>query len=104
MPPELQPHLDALLDALLVELDKPQVQIAAGAALLAFALAWCRIFAKAGFHAALGLLMLVPGLNLPVFLVLAFGAWPHQRELRALRRVQAASRDADRALARRPAA
>ena len=47
--------------------------------------AFCRIFSKAGFSWALGLLMLVPIANIIMFLFLAFAEWPIQRELRSYR-------------------
>jgi hypothetical protein len=75
----------------------------AGGAFLVFMLAWCRIFARAGFHASLGLLMAVPGVNLVMLLVLGFASWPRERELKALRRVQRASRNVDDAAIRRAA-
>jgi len=46
---------------------------------------WWKIFSKAGYSGALGLLMLVPIANLVMLLVLAFGQWPIQRELEHLR-------------------
>jgi len=46
---------------------------------------WWSIFSKAGYSGALGLLMLIPIANLIVLLILAFGEWPIQRELRELR-------------------
>ena len=45
----------------------------------------CKIFAKAGYCWALGFLMVVPVANLIMPFVLAFGAWPVQRELRFLK-------------------
>jgi hypothetical protein len=45
----------------------------------------CRIFAKAGYCWALGLLMLVPVADIIMAFVLAFGDWPVQRELRLLK-------------------
>lgn len=56
--------------------------------LLFFALTiviWCKIFAKAGYSWALGLLMLVPIANLVMMLVLAFSDWPIHKELRLLK-------------------
>ena len=59
--------------------------------LLAFAvnilyvIAFCKIFQKAGFNWALGLLMLVPIANLIMPFVLGFGDWPIEKELRALK-------------------
>ena len=46
---------------------------------------WCKIFSKAGYCWALGLLMLVPIANLVMMLVLAFSDWPVLRELRLLK-------------------
>ncbi|MBC7256653.1 MAG: hypothetical protein H5T66_11185 [Chloroflexi bacterium] len=46
---------------------------------------WWRIFAKAGYSGALGLLMFVPIANVIVLLVLAFGRWPIEEELERLR-------------------
>jgi uncharacterized membrane protein YhaH (DUF805 family) len=46
-----------------------------------------RIFAKAGFNGALSLLNLVPGVGqLICMVILAFGRWPIEDELAALRR------------------
>jgi hypothetical protein len=55
---------------------------------LLFALIHCKIFSKAGYPWALGLLMLVPIANLVMLLVLAFGDWPIHREMRLLRQQQ----------------
>ena len=52
------------------------------------ALIWCKLFSKAGFHWALGLLLLVPIANIVVPFFLAFGDWPIQKELRQLRQQQ----------------
>jgi len=48
-------------------------------------LIWWKIFSKAGYSGALGLLMLVPIANLVMVLVLAFGRWPIHEELNHLR-------------------
>jgi len=40
-----------------------------------------RIFAKAGYSGALGLLMFVPIANIIMLCILAFGEWPIYREL-----------------------
>jgi uncharacterized membrane protein len=55
--------------------------------ILTIAIIWiyCRIFAKAGYCWALGLLMLVPIVNIIMLCVLAMGDWPVLRELRQLR-------------------
>ena len=49
------------------------------------ALICCKIFAKAGYCWALGLLMFVPIANIIMAFVLAFGEWPIQRQLRQLK-------------------
>jgi len=46
---------------------------------------WWRIFSKAGYNGVLSLLMLVPIANLVMLLILAFGEWPIQAELKQLR-------------------
>lgn len=51
---------------------------------------YCRIFGKAGYPWALGLLMFVPIANIVMILILAFGDWPILKELRALKRVNQA--------------
>ena len=48
-------------------------------------LIYCKIFSKAGYCWALGLLMLIPIANIIMPFVLAFGDWPIQRELRLLK-------------------
>ncbi len=48
-------------------------------------LVYCRIFAKAGFHWAFGLLVLVPVFSFFVPIYLAFADWPVQQECRRLR-------------------
>jgi hypothetical protein len=69
--------------------------LAVAGTVLVFALATCRIFLRTGKHPALGLLMFVPVVNMVVFLMLAFGPWPMERELRGLRKVQKAARKVD---------
>ena len=43
-----------------------------------FLVVWpfCKIFSKAGYHWALGLLMIVPIANIIMPFILAFGDWP----------------------------
>ena len=48
-------------------------------------LIFCKIFSRAGYSWALGLLMLVPIANIIMLCVLAFAEWPIQRELRSYR-------------------
>ena len=50
-----------------------------------YILAFCKIFSKAGYCWAFGLLTLVPFGALIMLLVLAFADWPIRRELRALK-------------------
>jgi len=50
------------------------------------AVLFCRIFSKAGYHWALGLLMLVPIACIVMLFVLAFGKWPIYKELQQFRR------------------
>jgi len=52
------------------------------------ALIFCKIFSKAGYCWALGLLMLVPIANIIMPFVLAFGDWPVQKEMRLLKQQQ----------------
>ncbi|KKL84533.1 hypothetical protein LCGC14_1963780 [marine sediment metagenome] len=49
---------------------------------------WCKLFSKAGYHWALGLLILVPIANIVVPFYLAFADWPVLKELRKLRQQQ----------------
>jgi uncharacterized membrane protein len=51
-------------------------------------LVFCKIFSKAGYSWALGLLMLVPIANIIIFFFLAFADWPIRRELRRLQQRQ----------------
>jgi hypothetical protein len=52
------------------------------------ALIFCKIFSKAGFSWALGLLILVPIANIIIAFYLAFADWPVQKEVRQLRQQQ----------------
>ena len=49
---------------------------------------FCKIFSKAGYSWALGLLILVPLGNVIVPIYLAFADWPALRELRGLKALQ----------------
>ncbi len=48
-------------------------------------LIFCKIFSKAGYSWALGLLILVPIANIIMAFYLAFADWPVQKELRKLK-------------------
>lgn len=62
------------------------VSIAIGLAVFILSIiVWWRIFAKAGYSGAMGLLMFVPIANIIVLLILAFGRWPIEEELDRLR-------------------
>ena len=50
--------------------------------------AYCRIFSKAGYCWALGLLMFVPIANIIMPFILAFGEWPIEKELKLLKQQQ----------------
>ena len=50
-----------------------------------------RIFSKAGYSGAMGLLMFVPIANIVVLCILAFGEWPIYKELNYLRQQAARS-------------
>src|SRR5437660_127104 len=55
-------------------------------ALVVFAvIIYWKIFSKAGYSGAMGLLMFVPIANIIVLCILAFGEWPIYRELKYLR-------------------
>ena len=56
------------------------------------AIAFWKIFSKAGYPGALGLLLLVPLVNLGMFFFLAFSRWPVLKELEALRGKSSQSR------------
>jgi hypothetical protein len=62
------------------------------ATLIVLAIVFYKLFTKAGFNGALGLLMLVPVVNLGVALYLAFAEWPVLAELGRVK-LQAASAD-----------
>ncbi len=50
----------------------------------------CKLFSKAGYSWAMGLLVLVPIANIIIFFYLAFADWPIQKELRELKALQGA--------------
>ena len=54
-------------------------------------LIFCKIFSKAGFCWAFGLLMLIPIANIIMAFFLAFADWPVQKELRLLKQQQQAN-------------
>lgn len=50
------------------------------------------IFAKAGYNGARSLLMLIPVVNVVIFLMFVFGEWPVRKEVEMLRQQLAMSR------------
>jgi len=54
-------------------------------------LIFCKIFSKAGYSWALGLLMLLPIVNIIMAFFLAFADWPIRKELRQLKQQQGKS-------------
>jgi hypothetical protein len=54
--------------------------------LLLLVIVWWKLFSKAGYSGALGLLMFVPIINFIMMLFLAFSDWPVLKEVRSLRR------------------
>ncbi len=54
-------------------------------AIIFFVIIYWRIFSKAGYSGAMGLLMFVPIANIVVLCILAFGNWPIYKELNYLR-------------------
>jgi uncharacterized membrane protein YhaH (DUF805 family) len=48
----------------------------------------CKIFSNAGYSWALGLLMLIPIVNIIMAFYLAFADWPVNKELRLLKKKQ----------------
>jgi hypothetical protein len=59
--------------------------VVAAAMIILTLVVYCKITAKAGYHWAWGLFMMVPVANLVVLLYFAFAEWPIQRELRQWR-------------------
>lgn len=100
----LRLRLGELLPAELAEiLTSSTALIVVGATLFLCTFASCRICAKAGYPSILGLLLLLPVINVMLLLGLAFGSWPMEEELRSLRTVERAVRRADQKHLRRVA-
>jgi type IV secretory pathway VirB2 component (pilin) len=76
-------------------LSDPVVGGIVGGLALVYVLGFCSIFARAGFHWALGALMLIPGVNVLLFLLVSFGSWPNSRELKSLRKLETAVTEAE---------
>jgi hypothetical protein len=78
--PDIAPIFAALLTMLIVFM----VLVIIAIKLLIF----CKIFSKAGYSWALGLLMMIPIANIIMAFFLAFADWPVRRELRRLKQQQ----------------
>ena len=77
---QVQPHVAPVFGAIFIIFMTLLALIIAVIQIVAF----CKIFSKAGYSWALGLLMLVPIANvIMIFFYLAFAEWPIQRELRS---------------------
>src|SRR5436309_4292329 len=62
------------------------IMLLIGLAVIVFSVViYWKIFSKAGYSGALGLLMFVPIANIIVLCILAFGNWPIYKELNYLR-------------------
>lgn len=71
-------------------LSDPVVGGIVGGLAVVYLLGFTSIFVRAGYHWTIGAMMLVPGLNVALFLLLSFTPWPNGRELRGLRKVKGA--------------
>jgi hypothetical protein len=76
-------------------LSDPVIGGIVGGLALVYMLGFCSIFARAGYHWALGTLMLIPGVNVILFLLVSFGSWPNGRELKSLRKLESAVTQAE---------
>ena len=54
-------------------------------ALFLLSISWYRIFDKAGYGGVIGLLAVIPGVNILMMTILAFSDWPVLVELRQAR-------------------
>ena len=61
------------------------VSIISLAAIVFAVIVYWKIFSKAGYSGAMGLLMFIPIANLVAICILAFGTWPIYEELNMLR-------------------
>ncbi len=60
-----------------------------GVTMLVLAIAFYQLYKKAGYNGLLGLLMLIPGVNLAMMLFLAFADWPVLKQAREHERQRA---------------
>lgn len=86
----MNPEQTISWDQVTAWLADPLVGGIVGSLAVVYVLGFTSIFARAGFHWSFGALMLVPGLNVALFLLISFTPWPNGRELRGLRRVKSA--------------
>jgi hypothetical protein len=72
------------LEQLLVSfgLGFPELSTVTFVVIVCISIPWINIFRRAGYPDYMGYLMLIPGVNVFVFLRFAFGEWPIDRERR----------------------
>ncbi|GHO71624.1 hypothetical protein KSC_105160 [Ktedonobacter sp. SOSP1-52] len=62
------------------------IQLLTGVVVLVISIAlWWVIFSRAGYSGARSLLMLIPIVNVVIFLMFVFSEWPVQKEVKMLR-------------------
>ncbi len=84
MPPYNNPSTNTLSGGALATIILGSVIFSVVAIIFSAVIYW-RIFSKAGYSGAMGLLMFIPIANIIVLCILAFGEWPIYRELSYLR-------------------
>ncbi|PKQ15313.1 MAG: hypothetical protein CVT67_10265 [Actinobacteria bacterium HGW-Actinobacteria-7] len=60
-----------------------------GVTMLVLVITFYQIYKKAGFNGIMGLLMLVPGVNLAAMLFVAFADWPVLKKVREIEQERA---------------
>ena len=78
---QVDPNIAPIFNIIFLIFMIPLIMIIVAVKVLIF----CKIFSRAGYSWALGLLILVPIANIVMLFVLAFAEWPIQRELRSYR-------------------
>ncbi len=83
MPAQLQ-EISDLLEKMLQSagLSSPEFIVLVIVLAACTCLPWMRIFSRAGYNPALGLLMFIPIVNFFLFLLFAFHKWPIEADLR----------------------
>ncbi len=81
----MEPQASAALGAIFMLVLLAFLSLVALVVTVIVALVYCKVFSKAGFHWALGLLMLAPVANIVALFYLALADWPVHQELRQLK-------------------